>query len=95
MFGSQDSTAAFDLPIAAADEPGLTVTASFIRAGEFLPSSEKYVKAPQLEHQINVKLSTDKAQYLPGQTADYRSLEAIGSDGKPAPHAGVQPRHSG
>ena len=35
---------------------------------------------------MNVKLATDKPQYLPGQTADY-SLEVTDSDGKPAPRA--------
>jgi uncharacterized protein YfaS (alpha-2-macroglobulin family) len=85
LIRSQDSTATFDVPIGVEDEPGLTVTASLIRNGN-LYNGEKYIKAPPLEHRLNVKLATDKAQYLPGETADY-SLEVTGSDGKPVPRA--------
>jgi hypothetical protein len=82
---SPGSTVSFDFPIAADDEPGITVSAAFIRNGNFY-GGQKYIKAPPVEHQLNVKLATDKPQYLPGQTADY-SLEATDSEGKPAPRA--------
>ena len=82
---SQDSTVSYDVPIAAGDEPGITVNASFIRNGNFY-GGEKYIKVPPVEHQLNVKLATDKPQYLPGQTADY-SLEVTDNAGRPAPSA--------
>jgi alpha-2-macroglobulin len=82
---SQDSTVSYDLSIAAGDEPGITVNASFIRNGDFY-GGEKYIKIPPVEHQLNVKLATDKPQYLPGQTADY-SLEVTDNAGRPAPKA--------
>ena len=82
---AQDSCATFDVPITANDEPGITVTASFIRDGNAY-GGEKYVKVPPLEHELNVKLTTDKPQYLPGQTADY-TLEVTDSAGRPAPRA--------
>jgi uncharacterized protein YfaS (alpha-2-macroglobulin family) len=82
---SQDSTVSYDVPIAAGDEPGITVGAAFIRNGESY-GGEKYIKVPPVEHQLNVKLATDKPQYLPGQTADY-SLEVTDSAGHAAPHA--------
>jgi alpha-2-macroglobulin len=85
LIRSQDSTAAFDLPITAADEPGLTVAACFIRDGNF-HSSDKWIKVPPVDHQLNVKVATDKPQYLPGQTADY-SIDVTDGNGKPAPHA--------
>ena len=39
-----------------------------------------------MSHQLNVKVATDKPQYLPGQTAEY-SIDVTGSDGKPVPRA--------
>jgi uncharacterized protein YfaS (alpha-2-macroglobulin family) len=82
---SQDSTVSYDVPIAAGDEPGITVGASFIRNGESY-GGEKYIKVPPVEHQLIVKLATDKPQYLPGQTAGY-SLEVTDNAGHPAPNA--------
>ncbi len=82
---SPDSTLAFDVPITAGDEPGLTVSAIFIRGGNAY-GGEKYIKIPPVEHQLNVKLATDKPQYLPGQTADY-ALEVTDNAGRPAPRA--------
>jgi len=85
LIRSQDSTAAFDLPITAADEPGLTVAACFIRDGNF-HSSDKWIKVPPVDRQLNVKVATGKPQYLPGQTADY-SIDVTDGNGNPAPHA--------
>jgi uncharacterized protein YfaS (alpha-2-macroglobulin family) len=82
---STDSTVSYDVPVTASDEPGITVSASFIRNGNFY-TGDKYIKVPPVEHQLNVKLSTDKPQYLPGQTADY-ALEVTDASGKPAPRA--------
>ncbi len=56
-----------------------------MRDGVFHNGS-KYLKVPPVEHQLNVKLATDKPQYLPGQTAEY-SIDVTDADGKPAPRA--------
>ena len=82
---SQDSTISFDIPVTANDEPGISVSACFIRDGVF-HGGGKYIKIPPVEHQLNVKVSTDKPQYLPGQTAEY-SIDASSFDGKPAARA--------
>ncbi len=82
---SQDSTNSFDIPVTANDEPGISVSACFIRDGVF-HGGGKYIKIPPVEHQLNVKVSTDKPQYLPGQTAEY-SIDASSFDGKPAARA--------
>ncbi|MBZ5607180.1 MAG: alpha-2-macroglobulin [Acidobacteriia bacterium] len=85
LLRSQDATVSFDVPIAASDEPGISVTAAFVRNGVF-HSGSKYLKVPPAQHQLNVKLTTDKPQYLPGQTAEY-SIDVSGADGKPVPRA--------
>jgi uncharacterized protein YfaS (alpha-2-macroglobulin family) len=85
LIRSQDSTAAFEIPITANDEPGIAVAACFIRNGDFY-SSDKWIKVPPVDHQLNVKVATDKPQYLPGQTADY-SIDVTDGNGKPAPSA--------
>ncbi len=80
---SADATATFEIPVTAADEPGITVNAAFIRKGT-LYNGVKYIKVPPVQHQLNVKPATNKPQYLPGETADY-SIEATTADGGPAP----------
>ena len=85
LIRSQDSTVSFEVPITVKDEPGITVNAAFIRNGTFHNGS-KYIKVPPVEHQLNVKVATDKPQYLPGQTAEY-NIEVTGTDGKPVPRA--------
>ena len=82
---SQDATISYDVPVTAADEPGIIVVASFMRGGVF-HEGNKYLKVPPVEHKLNVKLSTDKPQYQPGQTADY-TIEATSQDGRPVPNA--------
>jgi uncharacterized protein YfaS (alpha-2-macroglobulin family) len=80
-----DGAAAFDVPVTISDEPGITVSASFVRNGN-LHAGVKYIKVPPVEHELNVKLATDRPQYLPGQSATY-SVEVTSADGKPAPRA--------
>lgn len=82
---STDSTATFDVPVTAQDEPGISVSAGFVRNGTYY-NGTKYLKVPPVEHQLNVKVSTDKPQYLPGQTAEY-SIDVTGNDGKPVQRA--------
>jgi hypothetical protein len=82
---SAEDTATFALPITSSDEPGITVSAAFIRNGN-LYSGTKYVKVPPVDHQLNVKIATDKPQYQPGQAALY-AIDVTGSDGKPVPRA--------
>jgi hypothetical protein len=78
---SQGPTAEFEYIVSANDEPGFFVTAQFLRKGE-LYQGQKRVKVPPDDHKLNVKLSTDKPQYLPGQTASYQ-IDVTTPDGKP------------
>ena len=83
LLRSPETTAEFAIPVTVADEPGINVSAMFVRNGD-LYSGNKYMKVPPVQHQLNVKLATDKPQYQPGQTADY-TIEVTGADGKPVP----------
>ncbi|HLK65562.1 MAG TPA: MG2 domain-containing protein [Bryobacteraceae bacterium] len=85
LLRSTDSTLTFEVPVTAADEPAMRIAAGFVRKGSFY-RGEKYLRVPPVSHQLNVKMSTDKPQYLPGQAAQY-SLDVSGADGKPVPHA--------
>lgn len=85
LIRSQDSTVAFEVPVTAKDEPGITVNAAFVRNG-VLHNGSKYVRVPPLEHELTVKVTTDKAQYQPGQATEY-SIDVSSVDGKPAPRA--------
>ena len=85
LIRSEGSTAEFQVPVTAADEPGISVVASFVRKGA-AHIGDKYVKVPPVSHQLNVKIATDKTQYQPGQTAEY-SIDVTGADGKPAARA--------
>jgi hypothetical protein len=85
LLRSKESTAVYEFPISVSDEPGIFVTAQFIRNGEFFQASKR-VKVPPEEFKLNIQLSTDKPQYLPGQTATY-NVAVTGSDGKPVPRA--------
>jgi len=85
MLRATDSTVTFDVPVTVKDEPGITVNAVFVRDGVFY-RGDKYVSVPPLEHNLNVKVSTDKPQYQPGQTADY-AIDVTDSGGKPVPRA--------
>jgi len=82
---SKGSMAEFEVPVAPSDEPGIHVAASFVRGGKVF-SGSKYLRVPPVSHQLNVKIATDKPQYLPGETAEYH-IEVMGTDGKPAPKA--------
>ncbi len=81
LIRSTDATATFDVAITADDEPGLWVSAQYVRAGE-LYQSNKRVRVPPEEHKLNVSVTTDKPQYQPGQTATY-TLDVKDSAGKP------------
>jgi uncharacterized protein YfaS (alpha-2-macroglobulin family) len=87
LLRSPDSTVAFEVPVTANDEPGITVSASFLRNGN-LHTGTKYVKVPPVEHQLNLRVATDKPQYLPGQTATYR-VDATSADGAPVARAEI------
>ncbi|MCU1325213.1 MAG: alpha-2-macroglobulin domain protein, partial [Bryobacterales bacterium] len=82
---SKDSTVAFELPVSATEEPGITVSAAFIRDGAF-HNGTKYLRVPPVEHELTVKLGTSKPQYKPGETADY-NFEVTDAAGKAVPRA--------
>lgn len=85
LIRSSGSTVEFDIPVTTDDEPGIFVTAHYVRAGE-LYQSTKYVKVPAVEHRLKVQLATDKPQYLPGQTGTY-NIDVTGPEGKPVARA--------
>ncbi len=85
LMRSQDSTVTFEVPVTAKDEPGINVAATFVRNGVSY-QADKYVRVPPVEHTLNVKVSTDKPQYQPGQEASY-SIDVTGAGGKPVPRA--------
>lgn len=85
LLRAADSTVTFDVPVTAKNEPGITVNAVFVRDG-VLYRGDKYIRVPPVEHTLNVKMSTDKPQYQPGQTADY-AIDVTDGAGKPVPRA--------
>ncbi len=85
LIRSQGATALFEYRVSADDEPGFFVNAQFLRKGRMY-QGQKRVKVPPEDHTLNVKLSTDKSQYLPGQTARY-SIDVTSADGRPVPRA--------
>jgi uncharacterized protein YfaS (alpha-2-macroglobulin family) len=82
---SKGSGVTLEIPIDAKFEPGITVEALFIRDGVTWRGT-KYVRIPPAEHELKVRLATDKPQYLPGETADY-SLDVTDNADKPVPRA--------
>jgi hypothetical protein len=85
LLRAADSTVTFEVPVTVKDEPGITVNAVFVRDGVFY-QGDKYIRVPPVEHTLNVKVSTDKPQYQPGQTADY-AIDVTDGAGKPVPRA--------
>jgi alpha-2-macroglobulin len=85
MLRATESTVTFEVPVTVKDEPGITVNAVFVRDGVFY-RGDKYVHVPPVEHTLKVKVSTDKPQYQPGQTADY-AIDVTDGAGKPVPRA--------
>ena len=75
----------FEVPVTANDEPGITVSAAFVRDGVFHTGS-KYVRAPPVEHQLNVKVRPTSRSTCRARRRSTR-VEATGGDGKPAPRA--------
>jgi alpha-2-macroglobulin len=80
---SADPTAILEVPVTAQDEPGIWVSAEYLRKGVIYQGT-KYLKVPPVTHQLNVRVATDKPQYRPGDTAQY-TLQVTGVDGKPEP----------
>ncbi|MGP8247123.1 MAG: MG2 domain-containing protein, partial [Bryobacteraceae bacterium] len=85
LLRSTGATVTYEVPVGASDEPGINIAAAFVRKGVFY-SGVKYVSVPPVDHRLNVKLATDRPQYLPGQTAQYK-IEVTGPDGQPVPRA--------
>ena len=82
---SPDATAILEVPVTAQDEPGIWVSAQYLRKGVMYQGT-KNLKVPPVNHQLNVNIATDKPQYRPGDTAQY-TVQVTGGDGKPAPGA--------
>lgn len=79
---AKGGSAMFSYPITAANEPALWVSAEFFRDGK-LHQGVKRIKIPPEDHKLNIKLSTDKPQYQPGQPATYQ-VDVTTPEGKPA-----------
>jgi uncharacterized protein YfaS (alpha-2-macroglobulin family) len=75
------STATFEFPVEGKYEPGITVNATFVKDG-VQSSGAKYIRIPPVDHQLNIKLATDKPQYTPGESAGY-SLDVTDHAGQP------------
>jgi uncharacterized protein YfaS (alpha-2-macroglobulin family) len=84
---SPEGTVTFDLPITAKDEPGVFVSARYMRDGSLYQGS-KLVRVPPDGHKLNVAVSTDKPQYKPGDTATY-NVSVTDVNGKPVPRTEV------
>jgi uncharacterized protein YfaS (alpha-2-macroglobulin family) len=82
---SSDATAVFEVPVTAQMEPGFWVSAAFVRKGNLYQSS-RYVKVPPAEHDLNVAVTTDKPQYLPGETGHY-TVQVKDNGGRAVPGA--------
>ncbi len=78
-------SALFTYPINVTDEPALFVTAQFFRKGG-LYQNTKRIKVPADDHKLALKMTTDKPQYQPGQSATY-NIDVTSKDGKPAANA--------
>src|SRR5262249_14660339 len=85
LLRSSGATAQIDLPVTAEDEPGFYVVAPFLRKGVYY-SSVKYIKVPPDDHKLQVAITTDKPQYLPGDKAQY-TVQVNDAAGKPVPRA--------
>jgi uncharacterized protein YfaS (alpha-2-macroglobulin family) len=85
LMRSGDSTVTLEVPVTAKDEPGIWVNAQFIRKGAMYQGAKR-VKVPPEDHKLNINLATDKAQYRPGETAQY-NVQVTGADGRPMPGA--------
>ncbi len=81
LLRSSGSTVSFEVPLTARDEPGIEVSAGFVRDGVF-HNGMKFVRVPPVQHEMKVALAADKPQYLPGESAQY-TIEAKSVDGKP------------
>ncbi|MBE7157744.1 MAG: alpha-2-macroglobulin, partial [Rhodospirillales bacterium] len=79
--GNTGGTATLTVPITKSNEPGLFVSASFLKNGKLF-NSTKRLRVPPEDHKLNIQLSTDKPDYRPGQTARYH-ISVKSPDGKP------------
>jgi uncharacterized protein YfaS (alpha-2-macroglobulin family) len=79
---SADATAILEVPVTAQDEPGIWVSAEYLRKGVMYQGT-KNLKVPPVSHQLKVSIATDKPQYRPGDSAQY-TVQVTGADGRPA-----------
>jgi hypothetical protein len=85
LLRAKRATAEFEYDVTADDEPGFFVSAEYIQGGA-LYQGQKRISVPPVDHTLDLKISTDKPTYLPGQSATY-DIQATGPDGKPAANA--------
>ncbi len=85
LLRSKGATTSFDYKVRVDDEPGLFVSAQFIRNGELFQNT-KHLVVPPNHHKLDVQIATDKLQYLPGETATYQ-VKVTTPDGRGVPKA--------
>ncbi len=78
---STGPTVAFDYKVSAEDQPGVFVSAQFVRKGEMYQGQKRLI-VPPVAHKLDVQITTGKSTYLPGQTAMYQ-LNVKTPEGKP------------
>lgn len=80
LHGTGESVA-FDVPITAAMQPNVVVTAVVVRDGQIL-TAQKDLKVPPVERTLTVTATPDKAKYLPGEKGSF-DVYAADASGKP------------
>jgi uncharacterized protein YfaS (alpha-2-macroglobulin family) len=79
------ATAEFDVDITADDEPGFYVGATFVQDGALYQGQQR-ISVPPDDHKLDIKITTNKPTFLPGQVGTY-DIQATNPDGKPAANA--------
>jgi len=77
----KESSFTHEVPVRASDEPGIILNAAFVHDG-VLHQQTRYIRVPPVEHELKVKLSTDKPDYQPGQPGEY-TMEVSDHTGQP------------
>ena len=82
-------TVEFEYIVSADDQPGFFVSAQFLRRGEIYQGEKRIKVPPPEDHKLNLRLTTNKEQYLPGEIAIY-AIDATTADGQPADQRGFK-----
>jgi uncharacterized protein YfaS (alpha-2-macroglobulin family) len=79
-----DATARMiEIPLKSDYEPNVYVTATLVAPKHQFYNQSEMIKVSPDEHFLNIRISTDKPRYKPGETATY-TVQATDPNGKPA-----------